>query len=118
VKSARSTLPAIVLIAVVIGAIGVPVIAGQMHPVCAPKQHDCGDTARITKCCCHDQGEASNQSGPAEPRVQVNPHSTFAPAVFASCDVSRLYRATLRSHTSPPRASPLDLPTLFASLLI
>jgi hypothetical protein len=118
VKSVRSKLPAIVLIAVVIGAIGVPVIAGQIHILCAPKQHECGTTAKITSCCCDDQGEASNQAGPAEPRVQVNPDPTFAPAVFSSSDSSSLYGATVRSHTSTRRAGPLDLPTLFASLLI
>jgi hypothetical protein len=118
VKSTRSRLPAIVLIAVVVGAIGVPMFAGQIHVLCAPKQHECSPTAKITSCCCDDQGEASNQAGPAEPKVQLNPHQTFAPAVFASSDASSLYRATVRPHTSPPRASPLDLPTLFASLLI
>jgi hypothetical protein len=118
VKTVRSKMLAIALIAAVISAFGGPAFAGLIHPVCAPKLHECGDTARITKCCCDDQGEASNQAGPVESRVQVNPDVTFVPVVFRSMDCSGLYRSFVRPHTSPPRATPLDLPTLFASLLI
>jgi len=118
VKTARSKVPALVLIAVVIGAIGVPVIAGQIHPICAPKQHDCGDSARITTCCCDDQSEASNQTGPPESRVHVSPTPTVAAAVWMSTPCSSPYRSIARPHTSPPHAGPLDLLTLFASLLI
>jgi hypothetical protein len=118
VNTARARFSALLLVAAVIGAIGVPVFAGQIHAVCAAKQHDCGRAPTITNCCCGDQGDVSNQGGPVESRVQLNPILTFAPCVVATVDFSSLCAMHVGSNTSPPRASPLDRPTLFSSLLI
>jgi hypothetical protein len=106
------------LLAAIIGAIGVPVFAGQIHAVCTAKQHDCGKAPTIASCCCGDQGDVSNQSGPVESRVQLNPSLTFAPCVVVTVDFSSLHALHVAWNTSPPRSSPLDRPTLFSSLLI
>jgi hypothetical protein len=118
VKTARARFSALVLAAAIFSAIGVPVFAGQIHAACAAKQHDCGKATRIASCCCGDQGDASSNGGPVESRVRLDPSLTFAPCVIATLDVSRLHTTHVRSNPSPPRASPLDRPTLFSSLLI
>jgi hypothetical protein len=117
VKSAPTTLSTIVLLVAVIGITGVPVFAAEVHPVCATKQHDCGRTAKIT-CCCEDQGNTSNQGGPVESRVQLNASLIPAAGVSAITGSADLCPMIVRAHISPPRAGPVDLPTLFASLLI
>lgn len=114
----RTKLSTIVLVAAVLTAAGAPVFAAQLHPVCAAKQHDCGTTAKISKCCCDDQGSATNQSGPAEAKVQVAAHfSTFTGQFMTTLPTDARW-SLAHAHASPPRARALDLPTLFASLLI
>jgi hypothetical protein len=106
------------LLVAVIATTGVPVFAGQVHPLCVTKEHDCGRTAKITQCCCGDQGDTSNQGGPVESRVHLNASLIPTPGVSAITGSADLCRMIVRAHTSPPRAGPVDLPTLFASLLI
>jgi hypothetical protein len=112
----RVKLSALVLVAVVIGLAGAPLVAETRH--CDQKPHDCGKVTRIAPCCCGDHGDASNQGGPVETGVQINPGVHVIPALFSSVDFSHQDRTIARLDTSPPRGSPLDLPTLFASLLI
>ena len=118
VKSPRTMLSAIALLVAVIVATGLPALANQVHPICATQQHDCGVAARITTCCCSDEGDAANPGGPAESTVQLNASLTPVPAAFATAAFPDLCRTMVRPHTSPPCSGPVDLPTLFASLLI
>jgi hypothetical protein len=118
VTTARGRLSVVVLIAAVASAIAAPVFAAPIHPACAANEHDCGKAIRIVSCCCDDRSDASNPSGPVESRVRVVPALTFTPLVAATTDGPRLQRMSLEIQTSPPRTTPLDLPTLFASLLI
>ena len=101
-----------------ITASGAPVLAAQEHPVCAARQHDCGKTARLTKCCCGDQGDPAGSGGPTESRVQLTVQ--LAPMVGTPAEVLAVRPAVIpvRANTSPPRAAILDLPTLLATLLI
>lgn len=117
-KTTRANLSAVVLIAAVISLTGLPALASQTQPACATQHHDCGTATQIAHCCCHNQGDGSTQGGPVEAKVQVNPNLTVALAVFAPIDCSHPHGTIARPLTSPPRANPLDLPTLFASLLI
>jgi hypothetical protein len=116
VHPTRAKLCAFVLVAVVIGLAGTPLFAGQKH--CDTKPHDCGKVTRIAACCCGDHGDASSQGGPVEPGVRLNPGLHVVPALFSSIGFSLQDRTIARPDTSPPRSSPLDFPTLFASLLI
>ena len=122
VKSPRITRSPIVVVMALIGSlIGtgvVPVFANQIHPVCAAKAHDCGKAARITRCCCGDQGDASNQRGTVESRVRLDANLTPAPGVSAMTGSADPCPMTVGAYASPPRACPLDLPTRFVSLLI
>jgi hypothetical protein len=118
VRSARRALSALALIISVIGTAAVPAFAGLGHPVCTLKHHDCGQAARIGPCCCGDQGDASNPTGPVESHVTLHAPMTMAPADLASTPALADSRHLVRPHTGPARAAPPDLPTLFASLLI
>ena len=105
------------LILALVTAAGAPVLAAQLHPACAAQHHDCGKTATLMTCCCGDQGDPSNPSSPAESRVQVTPDVAPAVGVLAQTLVARTM-AVIHVLASPPRTAPLDLPTLFATLLI
>jgi hypothetical protein len=117
VMSARTNLPAMVLVAALLGAIGAPLFAGQTHPACVTKHHECGQTATITSCCCDDQGNA-NQSGPIESRIRVSADLSAVSGALVSVCVHDAQRRMMRPSPSPLHGAPLDLPTLFASLLI
>jgi hypothetical protein len=117
VKSVRSKLSAIALVGALISAIGGSVFAGQVHPVCVTKHHDCDTATTMASCCCGDQG-ASNPSGPTESRVQVGADLSAVSEASATALVHDMHRAMVQPHTSPPRDGPLDFPILFASLLI
>jgi hypothetical protein len=95
-----------------------PVLAGQVHPICVSKHHDCGTTARFVECCCGDQSSASDQGGPVQSRQQLLVKLTADPGVLVDLAVSESFRIAARPETSPPRAHAPDLPTLFATLLI
>jgi len=92
--------------------------AGGAHSTCAAKQHECGRAATITSCCCLDQDDTSSQGGPVESRAQISTGLTIAPAPAIAAPLPDVFQTIARPHTTPPRAAPLDLPTLFASLLI
>lgn len=116
VKSTRAMLSAIVLIAAVITSTGASALAVQAHPSCATHRHECGKIARITKCC-DDQDAARTDSTPVQPRVEVRPDLSAAPALPS---VAPFAEPQLRRpvQPSPPRLCLLDLPTLYATFLI
>lgn len=96
--------------------IGTPVVA-SMHESCVMDHHDCGASALVVSCDCGHEGERSTQAT-VEGRVQ------FAPDWFATSVTLPIASHVLPSATtvavdgSPPRGSPPDFPTLYASLLI
>jgi hypothetical protein len=118
VPTVRAKLSALILIVALTGATSVREFAGEIHAICAARHHDCGKTATIAACCCGDHDGTSNQAGPVQSRIQVHPSLTFGAAPAVATDALTVYRTNVRPQTSPPRASPLDRPTLFASLLI
>jgi hypothetical protein len=117
VKSLRPAFSALALIVALIGVATVPAYAGQDRRDCAPaaRTHDCCKTP-VLKACCSDRSDASNQSGPVQSRVTVNPNLTPLPAVFVP-DLSFVVRAVTAAQATP-RAGPIDLPTLLSTLLI
>jgi len=93
------------------------VFAHDRHPVCETKQHDCGKTAKIS-CCCGDLGQLFDASVPAQARTELT--KDLAVALTLPSFVQPVVRQPLLSavQASPPRLALLDLPTLFATLLI
>lgn len=106
------------LILALVTAAGAPVLAAQLHPVCAARHHDCGKTATLMTCCCGNQGDRSNPSSPAESRVQVTPDVAPVVGVLAQTLLAAPTMTVVHVQASPPRTARLDLPTLFATLLI
>jgi hypothetical protein len=108
---------AAVLVAASLGATG-SLFAQQLHDICAAQQHHCGETARITQCCCGDQSLARHEATPVQVRVEERVDLT------PIAEVPNVRLATVPStagtvaQTSPPRLKHPDLPTLFATLLI
>jgi hypothetical protein len=102
----------------VLATAGGQLFAQAIHPVCAAKQHDCGDSARISECCCGDAAAAHDETTPAQARIEVQGSLAPAPALL---DVFRLVPTPLPLTpvcTSPPNLCQIDLPTLFATFLI
>lgn len=119
VKSVRASLSAIGLVLAIIASSSMTALMAATHPICTIKEHDCGKVPTIKPCCCGDQGDSARPSGPASAKVIVS--VTFFPVALAS-DADTFAAASTHAIThwpiSPPRSSPVDLPTLFASLLI
>jgi hypothetical protein len=117
VKSLRAAFAALALIVALTGVATVPAYAGQGRRDCAPaaRTHDCCKTP-VLKACCADRSDASNQSGPVQSRVRVNPNFTALPTVLVF-DLSSVVRAVAVIQATP-RAGPIDLPTLLSTLLI
>jgi hypothetical protein len=84
--------------------------------MCAAEHHGCGNGPTIKPCCCGHG--TSDQAGPTVARVTFN--GTLRPVATVAADmfVPGSPHAFARSNASPPRSSPVDLPTLFACLLI
>lgn len=118
VKSARMILPVIALLVAVTGTATVPAFAGQIHPICASKQHDCGRTSRITQCCCGDEPASQQQSTPVQTRVDVCADLSPVPVIMQAVLVATTSHTPTRIDTSPPHRHLVDLPTLFSSFLI
>ena len=118
VNGLRSRLSTAILLTAIFSTATVPAFAGERHVVCVAKQHDCGKAATISQCCCGDAGDSSNANGPVESRIQIAPNvaTTNLPTVVPFS--ATLALSLVRAAASPPRAGPVDLPTLFASLLI
>jgi uncharacterized heparinase superfamily protein len=107
------------VVAAVLVATGSLWLAAQpAHDACATRHHDCNQTARISQCCCGDQGVVSDQGGPVEARVRVSADASSVPVAFTAGTIRNAFHTGVPVHTSPPGRSPADLRTLFASLLI
>jgi hypothetical protein len=117
VNCARTALSAIALLVAITGTATVPAFAGLIHPVCAAKQHDCGTTPKVSKCCCGDEQSSENGGTPAQSRIEVRAPLQSTLAVTSAVLVATP-PAVRTVHSSSPHRSPVDLPTLFSSLLI
>ena len=111
-------LSALGLIVAMMATASASAFAQGRHPVCEAKQHDCGQTAKISSCCCGDLGTPGNTGTPAQSRVDVGSGIStapvppqFEPPVLSAHD-------DIAVQASPPRLALLDLTTLFACLLI
>lgn len=118
VTAPHPKLSIVALIASLLAATAGAVFTQAIHPVCLAKQHDCGKTAKIAQCCCGDSGVTQNEGTPVQSRFEIRADLSQAPAVTSDVQVATTPHALIRVHMSPPRLSHLDLPTLFASLLI
>lgn len=114
----RMKLAALSLVTVIIAMTGGSVFAQAVHPVCIAKQHDCGKTAKILKCCCGDQDASRTDSAPVQPRVDVRAEMTAMPALPNIVSVVPAPQALHPVQTSRQRLCLLDLPTLFVTFLI
>jgi hypothetical protein len=92
-------------------------LAWQPHDDCPMSQQECPRTPTIGPCCCDGQN-SSNQGAPIESRVLVVANLSAVSLPLAISGIADSPQLFVRVHTSPPRAVPLDLPTLFATLLI
>lgn len=114
----RMKLAALSVVAAIVATTGGSVFAQAIHPVCVAKQHDCGKTAKISKCCCGDQEAAWTDSTPVQPRVEVRADLLATPALPNVVHIAPAPQALSPVQTSPPRLCLLDLPTLFSTFLI
>jgi hypothetical protein len=105
------------LLLALVGTAVVPALAGSTHAVCTTKHHDCGTAPTIKACCCGNES-ASDQAGPIAAKTTVT--VTFIPVAGVLADTvdGEIARTVIRAEESPSRATRVDLPTLFASLLI
>jgi hypothetical protein len=115
----RLRLSALALVTVVAATNGAAVLAAAQQPApCVTQHHACDKTTAIRPCCCDPHGDVSNQGGPIESRVQIGADVSAVPLVLAAVTLDGQAQRSGRVNTSPPRIVPLDLPTLFATLLI
>lgn len=114
----RMKLAALSVVAAIVAMAGGSVFAQAIHPVCVAKQHDCGKTARISKCCCGDQGAPQADSTPVQSRVELRGDIPTPAALPNVVLVAPAPQALSPVQTSPPRLCLLDLPTLFVTFLI
>ncbi len=117
VVSLRKTLSvAVVAVALVLSGSG-PVIAGVVHQTCAAKHHDCATEFRLTRCCCGEHGDVTNDTSVSPSRSRmVGDECTAAPCLFSTVETPAVDVGFERLDHSPPSAHPLDLPILFADL--
>lgn len=116
VKSVRTVLSALVLLAALVASATTPVFAA--HRICVTKQHDCGRTATIRPCCCGEQSNTTDQSSPVSPQFDLSRIHVSIDTPFVAAVQPDLSPIAGRAHASPPRFNRVDLPTLFATLLI
>jgi hypothetical protein len=120
VKSVRFPISALTLVVVLVAASIVPVYGVQARPECRPiaaqAAHDCCK-APILNACCAARSDGSQQSGPAQSKVQLDPSFTAAPAILIADLISRT-RSVGTIASAPPRVVPLDLPILLSTLLL
>ena len=117
VTDLRMKLAALSVVAAIVAMAGAPVFAEAGNPVCAARQHDCGKTVKMSRCCCGDQDPTRNESTPVQPRVEVRIDVSSTPALLSAVPLQTRF-ALVRVQTSPPRLCLLDLPTLFSTFLI
>lgn len=114
----RTKVSAVSLVMSMLVAVAGPLFAQAGHPVCAAKQHECGKSAKVVKCCCGDQNASRNDSTPVQPRVEVRGDMTAASVVPNVTHVMSQPASFAKIDTSPPRLCLLDLSTLFVTFLI
>jgi hypothetical protein len=118
VNSLRASLSSIAVVASLLATIGGPLLAQATHPVCTAKHHECDKTATVSDCCCGDQGSPLADSTPAQSRVEVRGDLSPMLALPSFVHTAPAPQPLSPVQTSPPRLCLLDLPTLFATLLI
>jgi hypothetical protein len=113
-------LAAFSLVAAIFALTGGAVFAQGVHPYCAAHQHDCGKTVRLSNCCGGDQDASWTDSAPVQSRVEVHADMTISSALPALVHALATAPAAIapKITSSPPGLCLLDLPTLFATLLI
>ena len=116
-RSPRILLTAVALVVAILGASAAPAFAGFVHRVCVTNQHECGRTAKIAKCCCGDQADTSQKSGPAQSKTQIDTTAASVACAFGPSPDAVPFTTMFRAQNAS-RAGPVDLPTLFACLLI
>ena len=114
----RMHLAALSVVAAIIATTGGPVFAQTMHPVCVAKQHDCGNTAKISKCCCGGEDAARTDAALVQSRVDVRADLSATPALPNVLHLAPAPQALRPVQTSPPRLCLLDLSTLFSTFLL
>lgn len=114
----RIRIAALAIIAGLLTGASASALAGGRNAVCVAKQHDCGKTARITSCCCGDAGAQDDASTPAQSRVETTPAVVATAVLPLFVDIVPATHPAPAVHTSPPGMWLVDLPTLFATLLI
>jgi hypothetical protein len=93
--------------------------AQNRHPACEAKQHDCGQAAKISSCCCGDLGTPRDNGTPAQSRIDIASGVAAAPLPPQFEQPKPATDAALIAiQSSPPGLALLDLTTLFACLLI
>jgi hypothetical protein len=118
VTSRRTTLSAIALLIALLGSTALPLCAEPASRNCATRPDDCRGTTTMTTCCCCGHGDESNQGGTTETDVQLSASLAPVSGVVEAAAAQDPCRTPIRQQTSPTRSGSLDLPTLFATLLI
>ncbi len=114
----RTRLAALAIIVAVVTATTGSALAAQAHPTCVTKHHGCGRTASLTTCCCGESGQRSDQSAPVTPRAQVVADFHATPVSLVAPVSASPAERIVRPRAFPPGATPPDLLSLFATLLI
>jgi len=92
--------------------------AQNRHPVCEARQHDCGQPAKISSCCCGDPGAPRDAGTPAQSRADVASGVSAAPLPAPFEHLLLTTGADIVPQASPLWLALLDRTTLFACLLI
>jgi hypothetical protein len=106
------------MVIALIGLTNMSAFAMATHPVCTVHHDHCSKSATIKSCCEGDQSAAQDQTGPLTAKVTISAPSLAVAVLFPIVSAPDLTHALVRAQASPPRAAPVDFPTLFASLLI
>jgi hypothetical protein len=117
VTALPTRIAALFVVAGMIAGAGGSALASMAHPVCTAHDHDCGAPARLADPCCGDAGTPPDAT-PAQSRIEVTHGASAAvPLPVFACAIPPLAPARA-VRTSPSRTCLLDLPTLFATLLL
>lgn len=114
----RKRLSALTLVVAIMTTATGSALPQNRHPACEAKQHDCGQSARISSCCCGDLGAPRDAGTPAPSRSDVASGVATAPVPPQFEDPFLRSHQSIAVQASPPRLALLDLNTLFACLLI
>jgi hypothetical protein len=118
VTGLASRLSGLALVVVLVATTSGSTLAQNRHPACEAKQHDCGQGAKISSCCCGDLGTQGDVGTPASSRANVASGVATAPVPPHFEQPVAPADAAVAIHASPPRLALVDFTTLFACLLI